>query len=161
MGIRRQLLVLLLQDRDLVLARVDVDGVVEQYREDHRKCREYYERQHDPGFDMIDRLHVEEHQIQHDESNEVQYEHQYDAPSLLALDEVAAEIDDDRDYREQEAVRAAPQSHEVRRYYRVERDLEDDADVYRHDVPAAAEYEAEKVYDDAKDVEHREGDDLR
>lgn len=149
MSICRQLPVLLLQDRQLVLARVDVDGIVEHYREHHRESRVHHERQHDLGRHMEDRLLVEESHVQHDERQEVQYQHQYDAPPLLAFDEIAAEIDNDRDDREQEAVRSAPQAHEVSRYDRVERDLEHDADIHRHDVPDAAEYEAEQVYDDA------------
>ncbi len=156
MSIHGELLVLHFEIYNRILTRKDIHSVVEDGRGDHRKRREDHQYQGNWGRHHIDRLLEIEAEVNDDEGREVQREHYDDAPPLLALKEIASEIDNDRNYRKQEKECSAARSDKVSGYDRIERYFKDNAYVNRKDMSEPAEQETENVYDDAHQIELHE-----
>ena len=93
-----------------------------------------------------------ETEVQNDKRYKVQSEHEYNAPSLFALKQIASEVDDYRNNREQETIRSASKTNIVSRDDRICRYFKDNADINRKDMSGPAQYETETVNDYAQKI---------
>ena len=139
-----------------MLTCVDVHRVVENYREHHRERRIDHNEQPRGGRQIVDRFRISESQIKSDKDSKIQQEHNRDAEPLRSLKKITSEINDYRNYREQEAVCAALQADIVSGDDGVDRYFQDNTYIRRHDESEVTQDKAEDINDNTQDIKEEQ-----